>query len=91
VDADARVMTNITAIPIPMDVSISFDTPKKEQRARNRIRTILLINIELMRIMYQVSSLDILSPYFFSHLFCAAIKNAIVKNAPGGIIKTRAG
>lgn len=87
VDADARVMTNITAIPIPIEVSISLETPKKEQSARNRISTILFINIELSSIMYHVRSLEtIFYPYFFSHLFFAAIMKAIVKKAPGGIM-----
>mgnify|MGYP001582953908 CR=1 FL=1 len=51
---DAMVITNITAIPILMDTSILFDTPKNEHKARNRISTMLFINSALSTIIYHV-------------------------------------
>jgi hypothetical protein len=38
----ARVMTNITAMPIPVAVSTVLDTPKNGHRPKKRIKTILL-------------------------------------------------
>src|SRR3712207_7538026 len=42
------VMTKVTAIPIPKDASIFFETPMKGQHPKNFAKTILLIKIELM-------------------------------------------
>ena len=38
-------MTKITAMPMPMEVSIFFDTPKKGQRPRKRFSTKLLTSM----------------------------------------------
>ena len=41
----AKVMTKITAAPIPNEVDIFLETPRKGQMPRNCVKTILLTNI----------------------------------------------
>src|SRR5690606_38709890 len=42
---DARVMTKATAMPMPTEVSMRLDTPRKGQMPRNLLRTKLLKKI----------------------------------------------
>ena len=46
--SDAMLMTKMTAIPMPMAVSVFFDTPRKGQMPRNLARTKLLTNTALI-------------------------------------------
>jgi len=54
VTADATVMTKITAMPMPVAVSILLDTPMNGQSPRNRASTKLLTNTVLMMIRKRV-------------------------------------
>jgi hypothetical protein len=52
----ARAITNITAAPIPIELEILFDTPRKEQMPRNCESTTLLTKSEeIMIIIYSIS------------------------------------
>ena len=52
----AKVMTKITAAPIPNEVDIFLDTPRKGHIPRNCVNTILLTNIaDINIIKYSIS------------------------------------
>ena len=46
---EARVMTKVTAMPMPVAVSKRLDTPRKGQMPRNLFMTKLFISRELTR------------------------------------------
>ena len=62
------VRTNVTAMPMPIAVSIFFDTPRKGQMPRNCDRTMLLTKTAAMKMMmYSIRA----EGYFFSLLTMA--------------------
>ena len=54
-------MTKITAIPMLIEVSTLFESPKNEQRARKRMSRMLLTSRELTRIMKTFMSFVIMA------------------------------
>lgn len=52
----ARAITKMTAAPIPKEVEIRVDTPKKGQIPRNWVKTMLFTNIaEMINRMYSMA------------------------------------
>jgi len=62
VTVDDIAITNMTAIPIPMDASMLLEMPKNEQSAMNRMSRMLLTSIALRKIRNKFILLLIMSP-----------------------------
>ena len=65
-NAEAIVITNVTAIPIPKEASTFLDTPINGQHPKNLAKITLFINIEPIIILNKLPKLTIIPPYSFS-------------------------